>query len=124
MTALTEGRHPGEFIISELPGALSRDAVSVTVPAATTLSAGTVLGQISGSGKYAMYDDAKSDGLETACAVLYADLVNDGLAPADKDGVVIDFGAEVRKDDLVWDTGVDETGGLADLRAVGIKARD
>jgi hypothetical protein len=40
------------------------------------------------------------------------------------EGVVIDFGAEVRSDDLIWADGVDEAGGLADLAALAIKARE
>lgn len=124
MSELTEGRHTGEFILSELPGTLSRDTVTVDVPASTTLAPGTVLGQISASGYYAQYDDAASDGRETAAAILVGELANDTLGAVDVEGVVIDFGAEVRADDLVWGVGVDEAGGLVDLAALAIKARD
>jgi hypothetical protein len=124
MTALTEGRHAGEFLLSELPGSLSRDAVTVDVPAGEAYEAGTVLGQLSGTGHYVPYDDAASDGSETAAAILHGNLDNsDGVAPLAADGVVINFGAEVRDADLIWGNGVDETAGLAGLRAVGIKAR-
>lgn len=124
MTALTEGRHAGAFLLSELPGSLSRDAVTVDVPAGDTYEAGTVLGQLSGTGHYVPYDDAASDGSETAVGILHGNLDNaDGLTTLEADGVVIDFGAEVRADDLIWGNGVDETAGLVGLRAVGIKAR-
>ena len=44
MTVLTEGRHAGEFLISEGPGFISREAI--TVNAGESLVAGQVLGQI------------------------------------------------------------------------------
>lgn len=124
MTTKSEGQHTGEFLVSEAPGTLSRDAITVTAPAATLLEAGAVLGQIAASGKYVAYDEAWSDGRETAAGILYDNVDNtDGVAEADFDVTVVNFNAEVRSDDLVWGTGVDETGGLADLRALGIKAR-
>lgn len=124
MTTLNEGRHTGEFILSELPGAISRDAGTIEVPAATELEAGTVLGLISASGHYAPYDDSASDGRETAAAILIDGLINDAALAADMTGVVLNFGAEVRSDDLVWGDGVDDAGGLVDLAALFIKARD
>ena len=124
MTVLTEGRHPGEFLISEANGALSRDKVTVVVPAATTLEAGTVLGKVSATGYYAPYDSTKSDGTEVAVAILYDNVTNEAVTPANIAAVVINQDAEVRADDLEFGTGVDEAGALVDLRAVGIKARD
>jgi hypothetical protein len=126
MIAKTEGRHTGEFILSEAPGTLSRDTVTITVGATTTLAPGTVLGQLSGTGKYVPYDNAGSDGSETAAAILYAELVNGTGAPVDMTGVVVNLNAEVRADDLVWASGLnsgDKAAGLVDLRALGIKAR-
>jgi hypothetical protein len=119
----TEGTHPAEFLLSEAPGSLSRDNVTVTVPASTTLPAGSVLGQITATGKYVQYDETNSDGSQNAAAVLVAPLQNDEVAPADAAGVVINLNAEVRVDDLQWKDGVDDDGGVADLRALGIKAR-
>jgi hypothetical protein len=122
--SLTEGKNTGEFILAEAPGTISRDNVTVDVPAATTLAPGTVLGQLSGTGHYAPYDDSASDGSETAAGVLYAELVNATNAPVAMAGVVIDFCAEVRSADLVWGDGADDDAGLTHLAAVGIKARD
>ena len=125
MTVLTEGQHTGEFILSEANGALSRDAVTVDVPAATLLEPGTVLGQVSATGHYAPYDSANSDGTEAAVAVLYSTLDNaNGLATAEMAGVIVNALAEVREADLIFSEGVDEAGALVDLRAIGIKARD
>lgn len=120
---LSEGKYTAEFLVSEAPGTTSRDTVTVTVPANTTLTPGTVLGQVAATGKYVPYDDANSDGSETAAGVLYAELANATGAPADADGVIVNWSAEVREDDLVFGEGVDETGAKSDLAALGVKAR-
>lgn len=128
MTTFTEGNNTGQFILSEAPGKGSRDTVTVTVAAATTLAPGTVLAKLSATGKYVPYDNAGSDGSEAAYGVLYAELDNSaGVAPADFTGVVINWGAEVRKADLDWASGLvdaDKTAAYADLAARGVKARD
>jgi hypothetical protein len=126
--ALTEGQYTGEFLLSESPGSLSRDAVTVTVAAATKLSPGRVLAELSATGKHVPYDNVGTDGSEEASAVLYNECDNtDGVAPADFAAVVINWGAEVRKADLSWASGAsagDKTAAYADLAARGIKARD
>jgi hypothetical protein len=122
-TELTEGKRPAEFLVSEAPNTQSRDTVTVTVPANTTLNAGTVLGVITATGKHAQYNDGNSNGTQTAAAILFAPLTNDTNAPVDMDGVVINRNAEVRDTDLEFVDSVDEDGALVDLRAVGIKAR-
>jgi hypothetical protein len=124
---LEEGSHTGEFILSESPGTISRENVTVTVPASTTLAAGTVVAQLSATGKYVEYDNAGSDGSEEAAAVLYAELVNATLAPVDMDGVVVNWGAEIRKASLSWKSGLvdgDKTAAYADLAGRGVKARE
>jgi hypothetical protein len=125
MATKTEGRYPGDFLKSEANGTLSRDNATVTVAAATKLTPGTVLGKITASGKYVPYDDSASDGREVAEAVLYGECDNEsGGAPADFDAVVVNTNAEVRASALVWGEGVDDDGGLVDLAANNIKARD
>lgn len=124
MVALTEGQHAGEFVLSEANGKRARENVTVTVGATTTFAAGSVLGKITASGKYILYDEAAVDGSQTAAAVLYDNVVNDAGAPADFTAVAIVRDAEVRKDDLQWKAGVDEAGGITDLAALGVIARD
>lgn len=126
MATKTEGRHTAEFLISEANGYRSRDQVTVTVPANTTLKAGFVLAQLSATGKYVPYDNSGSDGSEEAAGVLFEELVNDTGAPVDNDVTVINSDAEVRESDLEWADGLsenDQAAGLVDLRAIGIKAR-
>lgn len=125
MSTKTEGRHTAEFLVSEANGFRSRDQVTVTVPASTTLKAGRVMSQHAGTGKYLPFDNAGSDGTEEANSVLLEELVNDEVTAVDMDGVVVNCDAEVRTADLEWGS-VDasgQTAGLADLRLVGIKAR-
>lgn len=124
MSTKTEGKHTGEFLISEAPGTLSRDTVVVTVPANTTYQPGTVLGKLSANAKHVIYDNAGSDGSESAAAILYDEVRNETDAPVDLDATVINKDAEVRTADLVWDDkDNDAAAGLVDLRSLGIKAR-
>lgn len=126
--ALTEGKYTAEFLLSESPGTLSRDTVTVTVAAATKLSPGRVLATLSATGKNVPYDNVGTDGSEEASGVLYGECDNSaGSAPADFKAVVINWGAEIRKSDLSWASGAsagDKTAAYADLAALGIKARD
>ncbi|KVD59450.1 head decoration protein [Burkholderia ubonensis] len=85
----TMGILPGEFLISEGPGAISRDAV--TVAAGPALAAGTLLGAMA-TGEYAPYDNAGKDGAEIAVGILYAPLHESGVA---RHGVAIMRLAEV-----------------------------
>jgi head decoration protein D len=128
MDPLTEGQHTGEFILSESPGTISRDQVTVTVPTGRILAAGHVLALLSATGKYVPYDNSGSDGSEAARGILYSELDNAaGLSGTDITGVVVNFAAEVRKADLQWESGVDaagKTAAYADLAAFGVKARD
>lgn len=123
MSTKTEPNHPFEFIVSEAPGALSRDQVTVTVPANTTLRGGSVMGQISATEKYTQYDDANTDGSEDAAGVLGNELANDTDAPVDVQATIVNLNAEVRRASLQFKDDVDEDGAIADLLALGIKAR-
>lgn len=126
MSLKSEGKHAGEFVVSEANGSRSREAVTVTVPANTTYEAGTVLGQLSADGKYVQYDDAETDGREDAAGVLYEEVVNDTGGAVDVDGVIVARDAEVRRADLVYADGTsaqDKLDAEADLAAIGIIAR-
>jgi hypothetical protein len=125
--ALTETVHNGEFILAESEGSLSRDVGTVTVATGKKYLSGRVLGQLSGSGKYVAYDNVGTDGSEEAAAILYNECDNsDGVAPVDFEATVVNLNAEVALAKLSWETGAsagDKTAALADLRALGIKAR-
>lgn len=117
-----------DFIPSEVAGirevdGLSRDTVTVTVPASTTYDAGTVLGQIQATERYVPFDDTATDGSENAAAILCRDLENATGAPVNVRAMVITGYAEVLDSDLRWGNGVDQVGGRRDLRAAGIRVR-
>jgi hypothetical protein len=113
--ALTEGKHPGEFILSEGNGSISREAVTIAA-AAGALVDGTVLGKITASGKYVAYSNAASDGTEVAAGVLYGQVPD---TAADQKAVAIVRFAEVMSSAL---TGID-TAGTTDLAALGVIVR-
>ena len=126
MSSLLEGTHTGEFLFSEAPGTLSRDNVVVTVPAATTYPAGLVLGKITATGKYVAYNNGASAGEgDVAAGVLYAELKNPGVAPADLKGVLVNLNAEIRLASLNWNSQAQPAidAGVTDLLAKGIKCR-
>lgn len=119
-TSLTEGRHAGDFLLSEGDGHYSRD--NVTLVSGHVLDAGTVVGKITSGGKYKQYDQQAGDGSEVAAGVLYdnADSSDGDLAVC-----VINRTAEVVADLLVWPLGspTDVTAGIADLKAIGVTVR-
>lgn len=113
--ALTETLHAGEFIVSEANGTRSREKI-VIAAAAAALPAGQVLGKITASGKYTVYNNGAVDGTEVAAAILY-DALADSAADQNAAAVVRD--AEVDESLL---TGLDATG-KTDLQALGIVFR-
>jgi hypothetical protein len=121
MTEIVEGKYPGQFLLSESDGLISRDNITVHVAAGAHLIPGTVIGKISG-GAYVAFAAHATDGSETATSVLYNDLDNtDGEAAADFDGVVVNFAAEVRGEDMT--TRGDRGSAVADLATHGVKVR-
>ena len=118
MTALTEGRHAGEFILSEANGQRSREAV--TIDTGQNLQAGAVLGKLTSGGNYAQYDDGASDGTQAAAAILLADC---DATDADVEAAVIIRDAEVMGPMLGYLTGADEAAAIVDLAALGIIVR-
>lgn len=117
MTSMVEGRHTGEFLVSEADGTRSRDEVTVTQSGAALVS-GTVMAKLTASGKYVPYDNAAagSTGAEVAAGVLYTPLA---AKTGDSKAVVIVRDAEVYGAAL---TGSDSAG-VADLKALGVIVR-
>ena len=124
MTELTEGTHAGEFILTEFPGStLSRDNVTVAVPAETTLPDGAVL--VQGESTWAsMTAETVIEG--AVLGILYGPLTNDDDESADLAGVVIDRFAEVRGADLDWNSadGSVQSDAIDLLAAAGVIVRD
>ena len=120
MALSTETTHAGEFILSEANRTLSRE--TITVVSGQDLAAGDVVGIVTASGKYAIYDDAETDGTETAAGILF-DAVD--ASAADKTGVIVARLAEVKASDLGWNSQAAPAiaAGTADLLALLIALR-
>lgn len=112
---LIEKNRTGEFILSEANGTRSRtEGTMAQVTAA--VEPGTVVGIVTATKQYAPYDNAATDGSETAKGILYAGVDSTaGVVPC----VVIDCDAEVVEALLV---GLDSSA-RTDLASIGIKLR-
>ncbi|MFH1493747.1 MAG: head decoration protein [Pseudomonadota bacterium] len=115
MATFTEARHTGEHMISEAPGTLSRDEVTIA-SGAGVLPVGQVLGKITVSGKYAAYNNANTDGTEVAAGILYAAA---DATSADMPAIAHVRNCEVAEIHL---TGIDANG-IADLAAHDVLVR-
>jgi len=121
VTPLAEDFHDGGFLVSRELGSYSVD--QVTLLTGQKYKAGSVVGKITASGKYTMWNPANSDGSQTVAGILYA--TKDATA-ADKPGVVVNRVAQVNASELVWFTGAtggNITTGLAGLKAIGLIPR-
>lgn len=127
MATLTEGVRNAEFLQSEANGSRSRDAVTVTVPADTTIPAGRVMAQITATGKWVPHDaDGTDNGTREPKGILYASLTNSTGSAADADGVMIARDAEIKGYKVTYDPAGDAAANLADrvaLAAFGIIVR-
>lgn len=93
----TEAIRSGAFLLSEGNGKISREEITIA-SGAGVLQAGTILGKVSASGKYVAYDNAASNGSETAAGVLYAqaDATN-----GDAKALLVDCNAVVKESELI-----------------------
>jgi len=87
---------------------LKFDRVTVTVPATTTLSKGTVLGQNVTSKDYEGSDSTGTSGSQKPVVVLAEDLVNSTGSPVDKANVKVCVKGEVDEDNLTLVNGSDD----------------
>ena len=126
MATLTKIQSNASFIVSESNGYRSRDDVTVTVPAATTYAAGTILGKITASGKYVRHAAGATDGSEDEAGVLYETLVNTTGSGVDNASVSMARDAEVNGSELTYEVGADAaqiTASNLALKALGIIVR-
>lgn len=114
MTTYTEPYRASEIILSEAPGTLSREVITV-VSGTGALSAGTVIGKVTASGKWRTYDDGHSDGSQTTVGVLLEAI--DATSADITCSALLRF-AEVKKDLLQWDAACDSTAKTAAYAAL------
>lgn len=91
MTVFTEGRQPGEFLLTEANGQRSRENITVA-SGAGIIAPGSILGIVTASGKYVLSPDTGSDGSQTAVAVA---LYGCDASSADQQIAVVRRDAEV-----------------------------
>lgn len=122
-TVFTEGRHPGEFLLIEGNGQISREA-AVIVSGSGVIAPGTVLGKISASGKFAPSPATGTDGSESAVAIA---LHGCDATSADQKIAIIARSAEVKADSLLFHSTVNDAAKKAakatQLAAVGVIVR-
>jgi hypothetical protein len=121
----TEQPRNAGFILYESPGTISRDTITLeSFTGAGILKPGTVLGKLTSGGKYVISPNSGSNGAQTAVAVL-AHIAD--LSIGDVEAAVIDFGAELIGEALIYDTSVDDptktAAKITQLRANFIKVR-
>ena len=123
MTVLIEGRHPGEFLMTEANGQRSRENITVAAGAGM-IAPGTVLGKVTASGKFVASAIGADNGSQTAVGVA---LYGCDATSADADIAAIMRDAEVNGSVLTYHADRDQAGerisANTDLAAVGIIVR-
>jgi hypothetical protein len=127
MTILTEAARTAEFLQSEANGYRSRDEVTVTVPANTTILPGRIMGKITATGKFVPQDaDGTDNGTREPAAILYSAVTNSTGSAADVTGVVVARDAEIKSANVIYDPAANDAAKLtanAALAAFGIIVR-
>ena len=124
MAPLTQSPTEGDLLKLDLGKNYTREVV--TLVSGSSYAIGSVVGQITASGKYKLATATGTDGAETAAGVLIAAVDATG---GDVSGVIIKRGpAIVSKAMLAFDASVDDapktTAKLTELSVLGIVARD
>lgn len=122
MPAMQETINLGDLLKYEAPNLYSRDRV--TVAAGQTLPLGTVLGQITATGKVKQIDPSATDGSQYSAGVLMQDA---DAAIADRnDGLMVARHAIVSDHALHWPTGIttaEQQVAIQQLKALGVLVR-
>jgi hypothetical protein len=123
MATLTEGPHPGGFLIWEVLRDYTRETVTLA-SGAGKLAPGTVLGKITTGGKYTVLTPGASNGSQNAAGILWGPA---DATDADAPGVVLVRGpALVNRHEITWPEAATEaqiTTATTALAALGIVLR-
>ena len=122
MPAMQEPINLGDLLKYEAPNLYSRDRV--TVAAGQTLPLGTVLGQITATGKVKQIDPSATDGTQVAAGVLMQ--ACDAALAERTDGLVVARHAIVSDHALQWPTGIttgEQQAAIAQLKSLGVLVR-
>jgi hypothetical protein len=121
MPTYNEPVRPLEFLETEANGQISREAITIAA-AAPAMVAGTVLGRITASGLWTVYNNGAADGTEVARGILAYGVEDSGSNQA---GVAITRHAEVKAGLLNWNAQAQPAidAGIVDLAAADILVR-
>jgi len=123
MAMLTEGPHPGGFLIWEVLRDYTRETVTLA-SGAGKLAPGTVLGKVTTGGKYTVLTPAATNGSQTAAGILW-----DKADTTDADAFVVVLvrgPAITNRHELIWPEAATEaqiTAATTALAALGIVLR-
>lgn len=123
MATLTEGPHPGGFLIWEVLCDYTRETVTLA-SGAGKLAPGTALGKITTGGKFTVLTPGATNGSQNAAGVLWGPT---DATDADAPGVVLVRGpALVNRHEIIWPEAATEaqiTTATTALAALGIVLR-
>jgi len=126
MTILTEGTRGYAFLVSESNGARSRQEVTLTIPATSTIVPGTIVGAITASGKFVTQLAVATNGSQTPAGLLLVPQTNTTGSAIDVTATVVRRDAEVVKTEITYDPAANGAAILAAdvaLAALGIIVR-
>ncbi len=119
MAVVTEGKHTGEFLVSEANDNRGRETGVLIL--GQNLEAGTLVGKITASGKLTRHAPTAADGSEVVVGIIYD---NVDATSADKNGTVfVTADSVVRESSLVYSVGATVgqiTTANAELKTLGI----
>lgn len=123
MASITEGNYLNDWLKWEQESRYSRE--KVTIAASQTIVTGRVLGKITASGQYAIFDQDAVDGTETAAGIAVGEYTTG--AGETCEGVAIVRDALVVEDNLVFESDIDaaeQAAAMASLKTLGIITRE
>jgi hypothetical protein len=122
MTAITEGLNLGDLLKYEAPNLYSRE--QVTVVAGQNLELGAVVGRITASAKFKVFDPAATDGSELPAGILLG--ACDATLIDRDDALLLARHGMVASNAVVWPAGItteQKTTALAQMSSLGVLVR-
>jgi hypothetical protein len=122
MTAITEGLNLGDLLKYEAPNLYSRE--QVTVVAGQNLELGAVVGRITATAKFKVFDPAATDGSELPAGILLG--ACDATLIDRDDALLLARHGMVASNAVVWPAGLtveQKTTALAQLSSLGVLVR-
>ena len=122
MTAITEGLNLGDLLKYEAPNLYSRE--QVTVVAGQNLALGAVVGRITASAKFKVFDPAATDGSELPAGILLG--ACDATLIDRDDAMLLARHGMVASNAVVWPAGItveQKATALAQMSSLGVLVR-